>query len=1522
MQKKAVFKTKGMQRDLSASAFTSEYSYENKNIRITATDDNTLLSIINEKGNAKVTFCKYDNGIIVEDETLKIIGTPIGRASINEYLVLFTHDNVLGDFIYSIKIVDDKFILEELYKGNLSFSTLNPIETLASYENNEVIKVYWVDGLNQPRVINIVASDEVKSTWSDKSFDFIQELQLNEDLEIEKQHTSGSFSSGVIQYAFNYYNKNGQETNIVEVSPINYISYEDRGGSAEDVISNSFKITINNPDINFDYLRLYSIHRTSLDATPTVKLVTDISTKKEIIIDTTEANLIIDNSPITIINTSNVDYTITIRNYNYNELHNEIPETVNAHIKKTQNSSNITIIVRPNVELGAALLSIKDNLSNYGLEIITHQVTITPEDYSTINPEYGFLLKQVVATRKHSEFIENIIEYIDTGITGEIIDPVELLYKGGEYIVPKTLTQKDGTLFLGNIEIKNNTNTIDNSLLESWREQEETEEDEEGLPMFAWQNNRKIVSTAGKLTGYYPYKAYLNSGDSTSFKSRETYRLGIQFQDKTGKWSEPIKYNDLAPSETPKMIGTNYYGVTAGLRLSKDINDWAINNGYIKVRPVVVYPLEGEREVVAQGIVNSTLSKIEDRLSRDRTHQSSWFFRPNVPDYDSFYNDINVEYGAYPAFKHGYPLPSNNNRNAEIQSTAYNTEANLLAYRKSYANYPNCYVVDKSVVTFHSPEIELEDTFNYHDLKFRIVGYSTFDTNMSDISIICNPGPICLDRKYFFNGIKDINYELREYSGRGLISGLFWKDGAQGASKDSILESDTYKQSYLVYPWHGDYINNQKEDASVKYSILKEKKMSNLKLSVNTSYLNEVIEYTDGITQYCDGINKNYIPLSNKVIFEEGTTPFDYYTYDSNIDTLLTWPVFDADDTTFDYFYYVNEIGKNRKFHLSKGFPIITNNWTKEGAYDIEKSFDSEIGPINIFPENDPNLVEYSKSPIRIKYKSSPHAVIYLGHSTGTDSGVETTDFCNLNMLPVFNNESEDTVGNPDINNIKIKREQKKVYINQQKPYLWVAELYREVVNKFGGDSTSSNLWYPAGKSKKLILGKETLIEFTQGDTFFARFDSLKTYPYTLQDTNSIVEIGSFMVETRINLDARYDRNRGKQSNLVMTPNNFNLFNDVYNQRNNFFNYRIKDEKYGDVTYFPNLITYTKTKTAGELVDTWTNITLASTLDLDGDKGELRALRRLNNNILAFQDTGISQILYNENVQIASTEGVPIEIANSGKVTGKRYLSDKIGCTNKWSICETPSGLYFIDDITKGIYLFNGQLTNISDSLGFSSWINKNSKLSIWNPEYFSNFITYYDKVNGEVLFVNKDECLAFSEVLKQFTSFYSYEGMYFFTNLKGKGIAFKDKDNNNEYSAWVHNEGDYNKFFDEYQPFYTTLIVNPNMTSDKIFNNIEFRSDTWEWNTVKKEWELSNITFDTLEVWNEYQRGKSILVDEDNKPSNLKRKFRIWRANIPRDESNGRDRMRNPWLYLKLSMNNKNTNKTILHDITVDYFE
>lgn len=192
---------KGIQRDLSVSKFNPEYAFDAHNIRLTAINDSTLLSVTNEKGNKEV-------------DNITIKGVVLGYCVINRYLTVFTRGD--KDYIYLI-YKGETFNSKVLYAGDLGFSTEYPIETLGVYENENIQKVYWIDGKNQPRVINIVAERE----YNDGSFDFVQSLKLNEKVSIETIKTSnGNFNAGVIQYAFSYYNNHLQESNIFYTSPI------------------------------------------------------------------------------------------------------------------------------------------------------------------------------------------------------------------------------------------------------------------------------------------------------------------------------------------------------------------------------------------------------------------------------------------------------------------------------------------------------------------------------------------------------------------------------------------------------------------------------------------------------------------------------------------------------------------------------------------------------------------------------------------------------------------------------------------------------------------------------------------------------------------------------------------------------------------------------------------------------------------------------------------------------------------------------------------------------------------------------------------------------------------------------------------------------------------------------------------------------------------------------------------------------------------------------------------------------
>lgn len=1526
MQKIIQFKTKGMQRDLSASAFNSEYAYENKNVRVIPTDESTLLSLINERGNKKSSIAGVGD---------HIKGIPIGQALVNNDLIIFAAgdddyrlanitpnifeapdifpcdilitdltagedtanditpdlssigditfvdcpyklnidvDSMLDDRIYKLWFNNGVLTGKRLFRGNLGFNYKHPIETISFYENADIRKVYWTDGLNQPRVINIAAASDVVSKWNTDSFNFVRTLSLNEEITIERNIVAnGSFAPGVIQYAFTYFNKYGQESNIFYTSPLYYISYNNRGASPEDKVSNSFNIEVANVDRRFDYIRIYSIHRTSINATPDVRRVVDLAPP---------------------VNIAKVTYT-------------------------------------------------------------------------------------------------------DNGSSGDSVDPTELLYIGGEEVVFGTMTQKDNTLFLGDIETKRKT--LDSTVRNYFK----------GKSITFSSYNKSISSPEPK--GYYPYSNQLkmNSYQFKTFKYLEWYRFGIQAQHYTGKWSEPIWINDVR--NTVHIDTTFYSSNNIGLPVAEftldnsTIINRLLDNGYVRIRPVIVYPTINDREAVCQGILCPTVYNISDRFGNSPFAQSSWFTRPNAPfdEYKaSHYNQNNegawggdwielgqflgnpsaysragimsnnrtivtsggtqynidiVNKGAWAEFRHNRPIPGNSNRNAEIQciwnppsgpyvdDTA--TDSDVASW---VSNNAENYYIDQSIFTFHSPDIEFDNevrSINTSGLKLRIVGMVPLTAFASGIDIQTSTPvnnfydsselpagfykePIGAENDFSYSGI-GVHFGDSHFGWRGLISGAFWFDEIT-AYKKNTGNTQHLTTGFVVYPWHrnGSLNNTKYATNGYRSAMLDKKKMSNMRYSYKSVYLdsgNIWNAYVSGSSTRT-GISGVAVFDSNEVSLvrlpaqeNSGLTDINYY---GNVDKLLT----------------ISRIGDKKD-----GYPIMTTG-VQSAETNAHTLFSS--GYIQVDGKFTDQIT--GTDPVRIKYKSTPHAVLALNYTTSgaqrilpnikdgnyddtwfvnaQDSGAPSGQHMYWDKSGSTKSVSQDTIiaGAPIGPMSAVS--------SIQHGWLWLGELYNDnVQNRFGGqteEAFENNTWLPCGDPISLVdtnngVKSSITIRWEEGDTYFQRYDHIKTYPFTLEDQNAVTDIVSFMCETRVNIDGRYDRNRGQTSNFSVTPENFNLINDVYSQPNNFFNYRTINPNKLNLDNFHNSITWTKTKTAGELVDTWTNITLASTLDLDGDKGTVRALRRFNNNIFAFQDRGISQILYNENMQISSTDGVPIEIANSGKVNGKRYISDRIGCTNKWSMCGTSNGIYFIDDITKGIFLFNGQLDNLSDRLGFHSWINRASdSIDIWNPVDFDGFVTYYDKVNGDVFFISKDECLAFSEPLGQFSSFYSYEKMPYFTNLEDRGIAFNVKGTGTLYRPWLHNEGDYNMFFGVYQPFYTTVIANPDMPVDKIFNNLEFRSDSWD-----KSDNLLNTTFDTLTVWNEYQQGTSTLNNILGRPSNLKKKFRIWRANIPRASAigstkKGRDRMRNPWLYIKLSMEEENVNKTVLHDMIVHYFE
>jgi hypothetical protein len=144
---------------------------------------------------------------------------------------------------------------------------------------------------------------------------------------------------------------------------------------------------------------------------------------------------------------------------------------------------------------------------------------------------------------------------------------------------------------------------------------------------------------------------------------------------------------------------------------------------------------------------------------------------------------------------------------------------------------------------------------------------------------------------------------------------------------------------------------------------------------------------------------------------------------------------------------------------------------------------------------------------------------------------------------------------------------------------------------------------------------------------------------------------------------------------------------------------------------------------------------------------------------------------------------------------------------------------------------------------------------------------------------------------------------------------------------------GNYNYFFGIHKPFWLTFVSNSYPSENKIFNNVAWRDIVTAGSTPKPF-----HTFDHIRVWTAIQDTQSVRFSnslsesQSRQPisynaamSNLRKKFNVWRCQIPRDKlatNSGRARISNPWCYIKLSREDAQTERLELLDVEVDYFK
>ena len=349
-----------------------------------------------------------------------------------------------------------------------------------------------------------------------------------------------------------------------------------------------------------------------------------------------------------------------------------------------------------------------------------------------------------------------------------------------------------------------------------------------------------------------------------------------------------------------------------------------------------------------------------------------------------------------------------------------------------------------------------------------------------------------------------------------------------------------------------------------------------------------------------------------------------------------------------------------------------------------------------------------------------------------------------------------------------------------------------------------------------------------------------------------------------------------------------------------------------------NRVHFSNVKIDNEIEDSWLQYPINQFYDVEGNYGGITSLIALKQNIYFIQEKGFGVLMINPVSMVNDSVGQPIKLGASNAVIQKHfYKIIDSGSRHQWSVTRSQNAISFIDIRQKKIYTFNGeQLIPISDIKGQRGFLNKrihNNIINNDNPIIGKGLLSTYDYENNEFLYTIKNNTtvanttndenltLAYSELQDVFTSMYSFNPNIYISNnrylLSVDNIV-------NKQQIYLHNNGDYGKFYNVVYPSSLKLIINDNPLHTKVFDNATWNSesiiDNIQWSDDFNIYPGSSTnpnypddvneqsdTFNKIRCYNDYQNTdwNTLTITKPN--NNLTRKERNWNLQIPRNKFN-----------------------------------
>lgn len=1335
----------GMMQDITNTKFSNGFYFEGKNIKIIATDSQSTGSVTNEKGNElmfsiPIPTINYETKLIIYDGktlpyiTSEISGTNqssnqsiIGTTTCRNGAILFTTDNSGFDCIWKFRFSDND--LELLYLRDMGFSTSRPIQVINNFENINIDKVYWVDGVNQLRFINTEHSivNEDLEELIDVPLSVINMVGKSELTQpiVTSISAGGIHTSGRIQYAYNLYRLNSSQTKI---SPFSELVSLDKGslggGSINEVVSSSPIVLIDNIDMSYTNIRIYAIKYTSYNEVPSVSLIDDRAIPSTGIIE--------------IFDDGNIISTLSLEEFLFLGSDIIIPKHINTKFNRLF-------------------------LANYNE--INFNVDIDTRAYSFASSGQSIVYKNL---------------FLNSGVP-------------------------DGTPFT----IVNDSDYDDINLIKH---------DSVNLNynLYKYQKNGSTLGGEGKYLKYELTQDTVYDKNNQYFKDDEIYRIGIEFFNSYGQFSQP-KW--IADFRAPSGNLTGNYN-TLKVTLKPELFSWLSTNVFESdyQKPT------GYKIIIAERTIN------------DRTIVANGLISPMMVDDKS-------------TAAQGGNIIEN-----------YSSATDILYVRNKAKTLP------------------------------KLPNFLTRNVNT-----ISNYGLI--QPLYKAKHLKDMN-TLR----RSPNTEIQRADSGDDDTAGRLYQFNSMMQLYSPEIMFGDTVSLSD---STRLRI-----KGSLKNNINNSWSRNY-EASQGVikdeVKAINGITKAY------------STSFDPILGNPNdpLNTgLISHPAnTSADRVTHSMFHrgYGNlepELGVNDLFTKS----------ISETILDIYgKPEVTEKGQSGTNYNSDPNY----------RYVNSLQGVLTDGSSQFDDGGKFQRKIVSINsygnrcitFVPGNNNASTNHWDRPTLESIFTS-----TGLGGDNNGL-IAELIKTdeeiyLGNIYGGNSYEDKLrsnYIEIGTFNKLDSLTPTVIISSPGDTYVNTFTFARIVRTDVdimsEGTYVLEEIVQFITETTVDLKNRNDLSlQPWDARFQPYDSEYHKYNKVYSQLPTLAQRRSIDYNAKRFNSFDTNVIATKVKSAGEIIDNWTDIQVNDVITLDGKHGSINSLTSFNDELYTIQDRALAFLSINPRVQVQGQDGLAIQLGSGSVLDRYKYISTDSGSLNKWSVITSPQAMYYYDTLNSSLMSFKGGLENLTDSKGLHTWFINNTELEVLkinNPLLKTGVSSGYDYNNNDVFMTFNQTgkpsfTLSYNELRGQFISYHDYlPSMYI---SQGDYTFTTDPLNR---SIYRQEKGAYNTFYGVKYPSSITLNVNPEPNSECIFDNISYNSEVYINNVDQPLSTLDHIT-----AYNDYQNSGRVPLTV-GRNNNIRRKFRTWNALIPRQ---GRNRIRSPWMKLKLEYLPLSNQKLILHDMNIYY--